>query len=106
MDLYIILFGSLCINVLMGWYLVRILRKFLYISQGLSDLFLTLRSFEVFTNSMYGMDSYHGEPIIQELITKLREVVYEIEEFRGIFQYTLDDEMEEELNAAQETIEE
>jgi hypothetical protein len=55
---------------------------------------------------MYGMDSYHGEPIIQELITKLREVVYEIEEFRDIFQYTLDDEMEEELNAAQETIEE
>ena len=106
MDLYIIISGSLLVNLLMGWYLIRLLRKFFFISQGFADLFLTLKSFEVFTSSMYGMDSYHGEPIIQELITKLRDVVFEVETFRDIFQYTLDNEIEEELNAAQETIEE
>ena len=106
MELYLILLASLLVNALLGWYLVRILRKFLFISQEMSDLFLTLRSFEVFASSLYSMDSYHGEPIIQQLITRLREVLFEVETFRDIFQYTLDEEMEEELNAAQESTKE
>jgi hypothetical protein len=49
------------------------------------------------------MDSYNGEPMIQELVHRIREVGEEMELFRDIFEYTLDDEMEEELVAAEET---
>jgi deoxyhypusine synthase len=48
---------------------------------------------------MYGMDNYHGEPMIQELLLRIGEVNVEIEEFREIFEHTLDEELEEELNA-------
>lgn len=48
------------------------------------------------------MDSYHGEPMIQELIGRVREVSDEIEDFRDVFAIALDEEMEEELNAAEE----
>tara|TARA_R100000988_G_C3890615_1_gene112630 strand:- start:234 stop:554 length:321 start_codon:yes stop_codon:yes gene_type:complete len=102
MTVYLILIGSIILNVLLIWYAGRILRKFIFISENLSDLFLTTKSYEVFVASLYGMNSYHGEPIIQELIVKTREVLTEMEEFRDIFEYTLDQELEEELNATEE----
>jgi len=48
------------------------------------------------------MDRYHGEPTIQELMYRLKDLGTEIENFRDIFEYTLDEELEEELNAAEE----
>jgi len=87
----------------LGWYIAKILKKFLFVSQNLSDLYLTTKAFQVFVKSLYSMDSYNGEPMIQELVHRIREVGEEMELFRDIFEYTLDDEMEEELVAAEET---
>ena len=102
MWLYIVLFFSLLANIGLVWYLIRLLRKFLFISENLSDLMLTTKAFQVFIKSMYSMDSYRGEPMIQELIIRIQEVSQEIEVFRDVFQYSLDAELEEELNAAEE----
>ena len=101
--IYIILSASVLVNILLGWYIAKILKKFLFVSQNLSDLYLTTKAFQVFVKSLYSMDSYNGEPMIQELVHRIREVVEEMELFRDIFEYTLDDEMEEELVAAEET---
>tara|TARA_R100000664_G_C2751500_1_gene138783 strand:+ start:253 stop:576 length:324 start_codon:yes stop_codon:yes gene_type:complete len=99
---YLILALSLLVNVGLIWYLTRLLRKFVYISDNLADLFLTTKAFQVFVKSMYSMDSFYGEPMIQELMARIREVSEEIEKFRDIFEYSLDTELEEELDAAQE----
>ena len=106
MTIYTILAISALLNLFLLWYLIRLLRKFYFISENIADLFLTTRAFQVFVQSLYSMDSYHGEPIIQELILKLRDVLEEIESFREVFQYTIDEELEEELNAAEEIEEE
>jgi len=98
-----ILSASVLVNILLGWYIAKILKKFLFVSQNLSDLYLTTKAFQVFVKSLYSMDSYNGEPMIQELVHRIREVGEEMELFRDIFEYTLDDEMEEELVAAEET---
>ena len=100
--LHLFLIMSILLNAGLIWYAVRILRKFVFISENLSDLFLTTKAFQVFVNSLYGMDNYHGEPMIQELVFKISQVTEEIELFRDIFEYTLDEELEEELNAAAE----
>ena len=55
---------------------------------------------------MYQMRSYNGEPMIEELVLKTKEVSEEIEGFRNIFELTLDEEIEEELNAAEEAAQE
>jgi hypothetical protein len=52
------------------------------------------------------MEMFYGEPIIQELLDKTREARAEIENFRSIFEYTLDYEMEMELDDAEAEIEE
>jgi len=106
MGIYILGAISLLLNGLLMWYVSRLLRKFYFISENLADLFLTTKAFRVFVQSLYGMDSYRGEPIIQELLLRIREVSEEIDAFRDIFQYSLDEELEEELNAAQEEAQE
>ena len=93
---------SALLNGALIWYIIKILRKFVFISENLSDLFLTTKAFQVFVASLYGMDSYHGEPMIQELMFKISQVNEEIDMFREIFEYTLDEELEEELDAAAE----
>tara|TARA_R100000995_G_scaffold44652_1_gene21012 strand:+ start:16153 stop:16524 length:372 start_codon:yes stop_codon:yes gene_type:complete len=100
MFIYIALVTSLITNALLAWYAVRILQKFVFISDNMSDLFLTVKAFQVFVKDMYSMDSYHGEPIIQELVLRIREVNDEISNFREIFEYTIDEEIEQELEEA------
>ena len=100
MFIYIVLIISLAINALLGWYISRILQKFMFISDNMSDLFLATKAFHVFVKDMYSMDSFHGEPIIQELVLRIREVNEEMSNFREIFEYTIDAELEQELEEA------
>jgi len=100
MFIYIVLIISLILNVLLGWYVSRILQRFIFISDNMSDLFLTTKAFHVFVKNMYSMDSFHGEPVIQELVLRIREVNEELSSFREIFEYTIDVELEQELEEA------
>jgi len=103
---WIILILSILLNCFGVWYIVKLIRKLMFVSENLSDLFLTFKSFSVFTKSLYTMEIFYGEPMIQELMTRTKEVLDEVEGFREIFEYTLDEELEEELDAAEEEIEE
>tara|TARA_R110002020_G_scaffold27398_2_gene88287 strand:- start:681 stop:1013 length:333 start_codon:yes stop_codon:yes gene_type:complete len=100
--LEILLMCSTILNGLLIWYIIKILRKFMYISDNLADLFLTTKAFRIFVKSMYSMDSFYGEPMIQELVMRIKEVSDEMEMFRDIFEYSLDTELEEELDATTE----
>ena len=106
MNLYIALGISLLSNLLLVWYLIRLLRKFFFISENIADLYFTTRAFRIFVGTLWSMDTYYGEPMIQELIHKIKEVSEEIENFRDVFQYTLDEELEEELNDIEEAAQE
>lgn len=98
MSLYITLAISIVVNILLAWYLVGLLRKLMFVSESIADLYLTTKAFRIFVKGMYSMDRYHGEPMIQELITRLGEMGDEIELFRSVFELSLDQEMEDELN--------
>ena len=69
-------------------------------SEYLADLLLTARAFEVFVGSMYQMRSYNGEPMIEELVLRTKEVRTEIETFREIFEITIDEELEDGQNTS------
>jgi len=88
---------SILLNILLIWYVVRLLQKLLYISENITSLFIVTKDFQAFAKSLYSMDSYHGEPLIQELIFRVKDVTSEIEMFRDTFEYTLDEEEEEEF---------
>ena len=94
---------SLLLNIVLIWYNVRLLRTLLFVSDNLGDMYFTLRSFSIFVKSLYGMNSFHGEPIIQELVERVGAVLHEIEVFRDVFEHTLDEELEEELNEVEQS---
>ena len=99
---YTVLLISVLLNILLGWYVFKILKKFLFISENLADLYMTIRAFQVFVKTLYTMNSFNGEPLIEELILRIGEVKEEMETFRNIFEDVLDTELEEELNEAEE----
>ena len=97
---------SIVLNGFLIWYVIKILKKFMYISDNMADLFLTIKAFQAFVGTMYSMESFYGEPMIQELVMRIKEVSEEMEMFREVFEYSLDTELEEELNATAEDQEE
>jgi hypothetical protein len=100
--IHLILAVSIVLNGFLLWYLTSLLKKFFFISQNMSDTYLAAKAFSIFVQSMYSMDSYHGEPMIQELMLRIQEVLNDMEKFRDIFEYTIDAELEEELDEATE----
>jgi hypothetical protein len=102
MTIYVAIILSTLLNVGLLWYTRKLLTKFLFISSNMADLYLIMKAFRVFVGSLYKMTSYNGEPMIEELIERLREVTDEIEKFRSIFEVMLDEELEGELDAAED----
>ena len=90
MIVYIILGISITLNIVLVWYLSRVLAKLLYTSDNLGDLYVLFRVFEDFTSNLYSMDMFHGEPILQELMEKIRIVREELERFEEIYELTTD----------------
>ena len=41
---------SIALNAALIWYVIRILRKFVFISQALGDLYFTTKAFQIFVN--------------------------------------------------------
>ncbi len=94
--LILCLIASVIINIFLAWYLIKVLSKLLYTSDNLGDLYVTLRMFEEFTASLYHMEMFYGEPVIQELIKKTSLVREEIQRFEEIYGLTTDVEALEE----------
>ena len=90
--------ASAVLNIFLVWYLSKVLSKLLYTSDNIGDLYIAFRMFEDFISSLYDMEMFYGEPIIEELITKTKLVVEELERFEEIYSLTTDIEpLEEEL---------
>ena len=98
---------SVILNIFLVWYLAKVLSKLLYTSDNIGDLYITFRMFEDFVSSLYDMQMFYGEPIIEELIAKTRLVTEELETFEEIYSLTTDIEpLEEELKHDRSTVEE
>jgi len=90
MIVYIILGISIMLNIGLTWYLSRVLAKLLYTSDNLGDLYVLFRMFEDFTGNLYSMDVFHGEPVLQELVERIKIVREELERFEEIYELTTD----------------
>ena len=90
---------SVVLNVLLIWYLSNVLSKLLYTSDNLGDLFIALRMYEEFITSLYNMEMFFGEPIIEELIHKTKLLREEVQRFEQIYSLTTDVDSFEEVLA-------
>jgi len=90
---------SILLNIFLTWYLYKVLGKLLYTADNLGDLYVVFRIYDDFVTSLYGMDMFYGEPMLQELVIKTKFVLEEIEKFEDIYGLTTDIErLEEDLH--------
>lgn len=100
----LLLVASVVLNVLLAWYIIVLLRKYLPISQDLEDLFDFLAEYHFHIKTVSEMESFYGEPILLNLLRHSKAVAEEVDNFRAAYSL-LDEEEEEplELEEGEET---
>ena len=102
----VILCISISINVLLGWYLFKLLKRFLFLSDNLDDLFIQLDGYTLHIENVHSLETFYGEPVLQNLMNHSKDVVDYIDDFRNDFDDTkdvLEDDEEQELDDEKRT---
>ena len=86
----VILFLSIAINVLLGWYMINLLKKFLFLSDNIDELFDQPEGYTVHIDNVHSLETFYGEPVLQNLMNHSKDVVSYVDEFRNSFDDTKD----------------
>jgi hypothetical protein len=86
----VILFLSIAINALLGWYMINLLKKFLFLSDNIDELFDQLEGYTVHIDNVHSLETFYGEPVLQNLMNHSKDVVSYVDEFRNSFDDTKD----------------
>ena len=88
---------SVLVNVLLLWYIRKMLSKLLPISENIGNLVEDLASYQNHLQQLYEMEMYYGEPSIKQLIMHSRQVIEHVKEFSDVYSIVSErvDEVEE-----------
>jgi len=87
--LSIILFISVCINILLIWYSRKLTRQFLFFTQNVIELENKLNGFDGHLNDVHQLEMFYGDDTLGSLMEHSRNIVESIKQFNDGF--TLDD---------------
>tara|TARA_Y100000034_G_C6696361_1_gene306876 strand:- start:201 stop:530 length:330 start_codon:yes stop_codon:yes gene_type:complete len=79
---------SIALNVLLIWYIRKILEKLLFVSDNIGDLLSSLEKFAKHIDSVHEMEMFYGEPVLGNLIRHSKDLVEEIKSYRQIYELT------------------
>jgi len=83
--IYGILFLSLIINLALGWYIRELLVRFNEIGELAKGLDLSLEYYEKHLGNVYELETYYGDETLSGLLRHTGDLKKEIEEYRTIF---------------------
>tara|TARA_R100000234_G_scaffold112565_1_gene86310 strand:- start:1356 stop:1661 length:306 start_codon:yes stop_codon:yes gene_type:complete len=98
--LSIVLFISVCINILLVWYCRRLTKQFIFFTQNVVELENKLNSFDSHLGSVHELEMFYGDDTLGGLIEHSRSVVESIKQFND--EFMLDDEEIEEESGFEE----
>jgi hypothetical protein len=92
---------SILINIFLVWYIVRLLKKFLNISEELENFFILLEEFSDHVDIVYKMERFFGDSTLENLMRHSKSASDSAKEFREIYDVNyenkeLEDEDDEE----------
>jgi predicted PurR-regulated permease PerM len=76
---------SFCLNVLLLWYIRRMLKQMLNVSDNMGNLVEDLASYQNHLQQLYEMEMYYGEPSIKNLIVHSRQVIEHVKQFSDVY---------------------
>lgn len=95
MTLTIFFILSLSLNILLIWYLRKVLYKLLFVSDNINDLLSLIEEFSTHVDRIHSMETYYGDEVLQGLVKHSKEIVEAIKEYEGIYTVTRYIEQEE-----------
>ena len=97
--LIFLLILSVGVNVLLLWYIRKMLGNLLAVSDNMGNLVEDLSSYQNHIQSLYEMEMYYGEPSIKNLIVHSRQIIEHVKQFSNV--YNLTEERMDEINEAE-----
>ena len=94
--LIISLVVSVAINVLLLWYIRKMLSKLLYVSDSIGSLLVTAKNFSNHLDGLHAMEMYYGDETLGALIKHSKQVIEDIREFEDIYELTNEGLVEDE----------
>ncbi len=79
---------SVSINVLLIWYIRKMLQKLLYVSDSIGTLMVSAKNFSTHLDRLHAMEMYYGDETLGSLIKHAKEVIEDIREFEDIYTLT------------------
>ena len=68
--------------------MIRLLKRFLFLSDNLDDLFDQIDGYTMHIENVHSLETFYGEPVLQNLMNHSKEVVEYVDDFRNIFDDT------------------
>lgn len=99
--MWLVLLLSVGLNILCMWYIRNILKDYFYVLENLEDLFDVIDVFSAHLESVHALETFYGEPTLQNLIKHSKEVVGEIDTYKRAL--LVDEENEDEEYGPEET---
>lgn len=85
---------SVLLNVTVGWYIIRLLRKLIEIEDGFDDIRTKLIEFATHLRAINKVESFYGDPTITSLVKHMQKLSGDIEEYARVM-VVFEDDMEE-----------
>lgn len=76
---------SLALNIILGWYIKKLLEKISIFTDSVFDIIEKLQLLAGHLETIHQLETFYGEPIIQNLIKHMKVMVAEIKIFRDSF---------------------
>jgi low affinity Fe/Cu permease len=77
------------------WYSVLSTKQLLSLSEDLESLSEFIEEYRVHLETIYNMETFYGEPIIQNLIAHTKDVEKQIKKFKEIYSLSADNSQED-----------
>lgn len=85
------LVASVGINILLLWYIRKMLTKLLYVSDSIGSLLISAKEFSGHLDGLHAMEMYYGDETLASLIEHSKQVIEDISEFEDIYTLTNED---------------
>ncbi len=91
---------SIGLNILFVWYIVQLLKRLLSLSDNIDYFFEKLEEYNEHIGVVYGLDSFHGDTTIRNLLDHSKHIVEETKLIRELYdpdyeEEEVDEELEE-----------
>ena len=97
--LIISLVTSVIVNILVFWYIRRVLYKLFFVSENIGDLVQILGTYKNHLRSVYELETYYGDETIKFLMSHTASLLDMLEDYEDIYSITvpiIEEEFDEE----------